>query len=150
MNYKLIPDGECVRLEIKDGTVSDHFSPNRNLLSVLCNGAYNTSIFNNDGRLMFECWEGLWSDRLRVYLYDLAYCCYCGAVHVGTLADDLQKYRDWKRIQGLTIDHLDSNIHNNTALNLSLMDLSTNVSKRSFPAGFVDPYDLCIAYVGGE
>lgn len=147
-NYILRTDGEFIRFELKNGAGADYFTPNRDLFQIL--ERWHVSPFTNGGRLQCDIWQGSRGTPNRLYLYDLIYASYSGAVHSATLKEDLQKYFDWKHSQGLTIDHIDGNTHNGTVWNLSLMPLSANVGKKSFPAGFVPPYNLIMAYVDGE
>lgn len=147
-----MPEGEYIKLALKNGAGVDYFTPNQDLLNILLSEKWSLCVNQRSGRLRVEYWKRPWSDdsRSSVYMYDLALSCYYGMVHEKTLDSDLQRYFSWKNGQGLELDHLDGNVHNNTILNLSLMSHCSNSGKKLFPAGFISPYTLAMAYVDGE
>ena len=103
--------------------------------------------FRHNGRLKFN----VRADGVdhTFYFYDLAMACYWGMVTQDTFLEDLQRYYDYKSSHGLSIDHADSNIHNNTRLNISLMDRGLNGGKNAIAARFKPPYYLNSAYCNG-
>lgn len=149
-NYNIEHDDEYIKIMLKNWTGTNYFTKNDMFLEVLDKWHITMSYNKKSGRLMADLWRGPWRTRERIYLYDLALASYLEIIHADTLTDDLQKYFKWKKSQRLTVDHLDSNIINNTAENLALMSLIANNQKRSFPAVFAGPYALTVAYVDGE
>lgn len=85
-----------------------------------------------------------------MYLYDLAIASYGAQIHADTLLEDMQKYYEYKSANGLSVDHADNNIYNNTALNISLMSTTLNGRKATIVAQFKPPYYLNSAYCDGE
>lgn len=149
-NFNIEYDDGYIKIMLKNWTGTNYFTKNDVFLEVLDEWHVTMSYNKKSGRLMADLWRGPWRTRKRIYLYDLALSSYFGMIHADTLIDDLRKYFEWKESQGLTVDHLDSNIANNTAENLALMSLVANNQKRSFPAAFVGPYVLTTAYVDRE
>ena len=151
-------DNGYIKIVLKNKPGVNYFSENGAFLEVL-DEWHVTMSYRKGGRLKADIWKGEWRGRVQIYMYDFALACYLGMVHADTLVDDLKKYYAWKESQGptidqrapeLTIDHLDNNTSNNVAENIVLMTLLANDQKRSFPAGFVGPYTLTMAYVDGE
>ncbi len=83
-------------------------------------------------------------------LYDLALACYMGFVCVDTYLEDMERFIAYKRHKGLTVDHLDNDIHNNTVYNLSLMVDKLNKQKGEIVSWFKPPFALNSAYFNGE
>lgn len=104
--------------------------------------------FRHNGRLKFN----VRADGIdhTFYFYDLAMACYRGMVNQDTFLEDLQRYYDYKSSNGLSIDHADSNIHNNTKLNISPMDKGLNGGKNAIVSRFKPPYYLNSVYCDGE
>ena len=100
-----------------------------------------------DGRLRFTlyCGGGV---RYKYRIHDLAFGCYNGLVHYDTLIEDMQRYFNGK--VGLTIDHLDSNCHNNTKYNLSLMESELNKAKGGITYRVKLPNKIVCAFVDGR
>lgn len=142
-------DNGYIKIVLKNKPGVNYFSENGAFLEVL-DEWHVTMSYDMAGRLEADIWKGKWRNHVKVYMYDLVFGCYSGMIHADTLIDDLKKYRAWKKTQGLTMDHVDGNISNNTDRNIALMTLSNNDKKQSFPAGFVGPYTLTTAYVDGE
>lgn len=104
------------------------------------------SPFRDNGRLRFSYQKG--GVRFNIYLYDLAIGCYQGMIKADTYIQDIQEYYNQK--YGLSVDHADCNIHNNTLYNLSLMDISTNSCKGSITSRVKLPNSLVVAYVNND
>lgn len=147
-NYELKIVGEYVVISMKNGAGVDYFTYNEDFIRIL--DEWHITPFNNGGRLQCTCWKDRYSEAIKFYLYDLAYACYAGMVHAEHFMPDWQKYLDWKNSRGLEVDHADNNVHNNTALNLSLMPCGINRSKRHITALFVPPYYLNSIFFNGE
>lgn len=140
-----IEDGRIVFSVLRDG-VKDYTDYDDTLYKILTMNQLRP--FRHNGRLKFNvCADGL--DHT-FYLYDLAMACYRGIVKEDTFLEDLQRYYDYKSSNGLSIDHADNNIHNNTRLNISLMDKGLNGGKSTLAARFKPPYYLNSAYCDGE
>lgn len=140
-----IEDGRIVFTVLRDG-VKDYVDYDDTLYKILTLNKLRP--YRHNGRLKFN----VSASRIdhTFYLYDLAMACYRGMVKQDTFLEDLQRYYDYKSSNGLSIDHADSNIHNNTRLNISFMDRSLNAGKSAIAARFKPPYYLNSAYCGGE
>ena len=147
-NYYLDICNEYISITLKNGAGTDYFTYNEDFVRVL--EEWHISPFRTNGRLQCDCWRDKYCDAIRFYLYDLAYACYTGMLHADSLIVDLQCYYDWKTSRGLTIDHADNNVHNNTVLNLSPMPRGTNTAKSGIAARFLPPYYLNSAFYNGE
>lgn len=100
-----------------------------------------------DGRLRFTLYlDGLPYHKYRIH--DLAFASYHGLVHYGSFVEDMQKYLNGK--VGLAIDHADSNAHNNTKNNLSLMESEMNRAKGVITARVKLPNGIVTAFVDGK
>ena len=100
-----------------------------------------------DGRLSFTLYlHGLPYHKYRIP--DLAFGCYNGLVHYDSFVEDMQKYLNGK--VGLAIDHADSNAHNNTKNNLSLMESELNRAKGVITARVKLPNGIVTAFVNGR
>lgn len=139
---------EYISIALKNGAGIDYYTYNEEFIRIL--EEWHISPFRNNGRLQCDCWKNKYSEAIRFYLYDLAYACYTGMLHADSFVADLQHYYDWKSSRGLTIDHADNNVHNNTVLNLSPMQRGTNTAKSEISARFVPPYYLNSVFYNGE
>lgn len=140
-----IEDERIVFTVLRDG-VKDYADYDDTLYKILTMNQLRP--FQHNGRLKFN----VCADRVdhTFYLYDLAMACYQGIVTPETFLEDLRRYYDYKSSNGLSIDHADNNIHNNTRLNISLMDKGLNGGKSTLAARFKPPYYLNSAYCDGE
>lgn len=140
-----IQDGRIVFTVFRDG-VKDYADYDDTLYKILT--LNRARPFRNNGRLKFNVRAN--GAEHTFYLYDLAMACYRGMVSPDTFLEDMQRYYDFKSSNGLSVDHADSNIHNNTRLNISLMDKGLNGGKNAIAARFKPPYYLNSAYCDGE
>lgn len=140
-----IQDDRIVFTVLRDG-VKDYADYDDTLYKILT--LNRARPFRNNGRLKFNFHAN--GAEHTFYLYDLAMACYRGMVSPDTFLEDMQRYYDFKSSNGLSVDHADSNIHNNTRLNISLMDKGLNGGKNAIAARFKPPYYLNSAYCGGE
>ena len=138
--------GDEILYTTKSQKATDYVTYNEQLHSVLTQTRLRP--FRNNGRLKFNVCQHYIDTSM--YLYDLAIASYQGQLHADTLLDDMQRYYEYKAENGLSVDHADNNIHNNTELNISLMDSTLNGRKSSIVAQFKPPYYLNSAYCGGE
>ena len=100
-----------------------------------------------DGRLRFT----LCFDRGAQYKYrihDLAFACYHGLVKRASIVEDMQRYLNGK--VGMEMDHADSNCHNNTVYNLSLMESEENRAKGAITNRVKLPNGIVCACVNGK
>lgn len=140
-----IQDDRIVFTVFRDG-VKDYADYDDTLYKILTMNRVRP--FRNSGRLKFNVRAN--GAEHTFYLYDLAMACYRGMVSPDTFLEDMQRYYDYKSSNGLSIDHADNNIHNNTRLNISLMDKGLNGGKSAIAARFKPPYFLNSAYCDGE
>lgn len=140
-----IEDGRIVFTVLRDG-VKDYADYDDTLYKILTLNRLRP--YRNNGRLKFNVRAGGVDHQF--YLYDLAIACYQGMVNLDSYLEDMQKYYDYKSSSGLSVDHADSNIHNNTRLNISLMEKGLNGGKNATVSRFKPPYYLNSAYCSGE
>lgn len=134
-NYILYPFREVV----------DYQSYNDILFQILSQNCLSPFLF--DGRIRFN--DG--RDNSKYRLSDLAYACYNGDItSFETWKNEMQVFLDRKLSGAYQIDHADSNVHNNTILNLSKMDGEANRAKASKVGRFKPPLTVVVAYVSGE
>ncbi len=143
------------KITIKNGTITyklkldgveDYLTYNPTLLSILKMDRLKP--FRDEGRLRFKIRKN--GTDINYYLYDLAFACYSGGVNCNSFIGDMQRYYANKSCQGLSIDHADNNIHNNTILNLSLMPKVENFRKSDIVAKVKQPIYLNSAYCNGQ
>lgn len=140
-----IQNGRIAFTVLRDG-VTDYADYDDTLYQILTMNRLRP--FRNNGRLKFNVrTDGV--DHT-FYFYDLAMACYRGTVNTDTYLDDMQQYYDFKSSNNFDIDHADNNIHNNTRLNISLMEHELNVAKNTIVSKFKPPYFLNSAYCNGE
>ena len=140
-----IEDGRIAYTVLRDG-VTDYADYEDTLYKILTLNQLRP--FRNNGRLKFNVCVNRVDHTF--YFYDLAMACYKGMVNLDTYLDDMQKYYDYKSSNGFDIDHADNNIHNNTQLNISLMESYLNRLKSTIVCRFKPPYYLNSAYCDGE
>jgi hypothetical protein len=104
--------------------------------------------FRDSGRLRIKVYLGN-GEYFNLYLYDLAMACYMGRVKPETFIGDMQAYYEWKSRRGLTVDHADNHLRNNTRLNLSLMTGRENRRKGSIAGRIQKPSIVASCYVDG-
>lgn len=145
--YDLIQKGDLMIYNYRPGKIVDYLTANDILFQVL--STYGVSPFVWDGRIRFQLQA---NDEHSTYrIHDLAYAAYNGHIKsVETWRADMQAFLDWKRFNGLTMDHADGNGHNNTAANISLMPASLNTSKLDIASRFQPPVYMASAYVDGD
>lgn len=102
----------------------------------------------NKGRLTLKVHTE--AEYYRFYFYDLAFACYHGYItSVEDMIPQMKSFRDYKEKHNFEIDHIDTNVYNNTVLNLSLMDKALNSSKGAITNKFVGPYRLTAVFSEG-
>lgn len=140
-----IQGGRIAFTVLRDG-VTDYADYDDTLYQILTMNRLRP--FRNNGRLKFN----VRADGIdhTFYFYDLAMACYRGMVNVDTYLDNMQQYYDLKSSNDCDIDHADNNIHNNTRLNISLMDHGLNRAKNTIVSKFKPPYYLNSVYCNGE
>ena len=144
-SFDLITDGDYTRYEYHHGEVTDYLTADEILFQILAFGSL--SPFLDDGRIRLNDSH----DNAKYRISDLAFACYNGYIKsFETWKSDMQVFLDWKHSEGFEIDHADSNPHNNTAFNLSLMDDNLNREKSSIVARFKLPMIVKTAYIENE
>ena len=140
-----IVDEEIVYTLACDG-IKDYVTYDETLYRVLIQNRLHP--FRDRGRLKFNVWNG--DIHIPMYLYDLVCACELGYVNPENVLEGMERYYDYKSSNSLSVDHADNNIHNNTRLNLSLMDIVLNMQKGTIVAGFKPPYYLNVIHCDGE
>lgn len=138
--------GDKIYYWLKNDNQLDVMTYNEDLYKILTDR--RLSPFRDaDGRLRFNLvlGRGLF---YKYRIHDLAFGCYHGLVHYDTIIEDMQRYFNGK--VGLTIDHLDSNCHNNTKYNLSLMESELNKAKGGITYRVKLPNKIVCAFVDGR
>lgn len=143
------------KIEIKDGLIiytlkcdgiQDFLTYNDTLYQILRQDSLKP--FRDDGRLRIKVRRNGLDQNF--YLYDLAIACYTGLVKSDTFLDDMQQYFEYKDRNSLSVDHADNHIHNNTALNISLMTRRLNSSKGEISAKVERPSMVISCYTDGK
>lgn len=127
---------------LKCDGMTDYLSFDETLLSIL--KLDRLKPFRDNERLRFKIREN--GIDINMYLYDIAFACYSKQVKKDTFIYDMQKYLENKSFNGLTIDHIDNNVRNNTRYNLSLMESTINQNKNSIVARVKVPTYLNAVY----
>ena len=122
--------------------IKDYLTYDKQLLNILMLDSLKP--FRDDGRLRIKIRNN--KTDINMYLYDLAYACYSGAVKADSFINDIQKYYEYKSFNNLSIDHADNNIYNNTKYNLSMMCRTINAVKSDIIARVKMPAYLNTAY----
>lgn len=149
-------DSNTRKIELSEGKIiyilrhdnlADYLTYNEMLYSVLQQDRIKP--FRDEGRLRLQVLQdGVNKD---MYLYDLAVACYMGFVQSPeSFVYDVSRFRRYKRAKGLTIDHADGHLQNNTCLNLSLMSSQDNRTKASLASRIEVPALLISCYDDGQ
>lgn len=126
--------------------IKDYITYDETLYKVLIQNRLRP--FRDRGRLKFNVWND--GTNVTMYLYDLVCACEMGYINPENFLDGMERYYDYKSANSLSVDHADNNIHNNTKLNLSLMDKILNLQKGTIVAGFKPPYYLNVIHCNEE
>lgn len=138
--------GEEIVYTLACDGIKDYVTYDETLYKVLIQNRLHP--FRDRGRLKFNVWNG--DNYVPMYLYDLVCACELGYVNPENVLEGMERYYDYKSSNSLSVDHADNNIHNNTRLNLSLMDIIFNMQKGTIVAGFKPPYYLNVIHCNGE
>lgn len=142
--YDLIRRDGLMTYNYRPGIISDYLTENEMLARILT--THGVSPFIWDGRIRLQL-QGK-GEHTTFRIHDLAYACYHGIItSYDAWRQELQAFIDWKRFYDLTVDHADSNGHNNTELNLSIMSRRLNQEKSDIVARFKAPVYLATAYI---
>ena len=155
MNKQRAAYTRCRTIRVKDNNIY-YWLKNDNQLDVM---TYNEELYkiltdkrlspfrDADGRLRFTLYlDGVPYHKYR--LHDICFGCYHGLVYYDSFIEDMQRYFNGK--VGLTIDHLDSNCHNNTKENLSLIESELNRAKGGITYRVKLPNKIVCAFVDGR
>lgn len=133
----------------KNDNISEYLTYNDTLYHVLMHDCLKLNRGTKE-RLALSVWKDDDHENQRFKIYDLALACYMGWVGVDTYLEDMRRFMLYKRENRFDIDHADSNVHNNTMHNLSLMDETLNKQKCEITTWFKPPFALNSAYRNGE
>ena len=138
--------GEEIVYTLACDGIKDYVTYDETLYKVLIQNRLRP--YRDRGRLKFNVWDN--GTNTTMYLYDLVCACDMGYVNPENFLEGMERYYDYKSANSLSVDHADNNIHNNTRLNISLMDIILNLQKGTIVAGFKPPYYLNLIHCDGE
>ena len=141
----LLGGGKYIRLDLKAYGVTEYFSNTPGMLELIgkpCNGGI---FVNKGGRTQLRLYHTVHKDGKEPYLSMVAYACYYMGVNEKNFTRRLPEFARELRDEKKEIDHLNSDVHNNCAWNLSVMTSSGNSSKRDFSGRIKPPYYLFAA-----
>lgn len=145
--FDLIRKDGLMIYSYRPGKIVDYLTDNDLLFRILT--TYGVSPFIWDGRIRFQLQAN--NDHSTYRIHDLAFACYHGLItSFDTWQAEMQQFLDRKRFHGLTMDHADSNGHNNTGYNLSLMPGSLNGAKADIVSRFRVPVYLTSSFVDSK
>lgn len=141
----LLDDGKYIRLDLKASGVTEYLSNTPGMLELI--GKPNNVSFSvgRGGRTQVLICNSVCDDGRRPYLNMVAYACYYMGVNERNFAHRLPEIRKAFRDANKEIDHLNSDIHNNCAWNLSVMPSSCNTRKHNYAGRIKPPYFLYAA-----
>lgn len=100
--FDLIQKGGLMIYSYRPGRIIDYLTENDVLFQIL--STYGVSPFIWDGRIRFQLQANEEHSTYRIH--DLAYACYHGHISsYDTWQTEMQAFLDWKRFNGLTVDH---------------------------------------------
>lgn len=132
---------------LKHDNLSDYLTYSKMLYAILQQDRIKP--FRDEGRLRLRVLQdGVDED---IYLYDLAVACYMGFIqNPESFVYDVSRFKRYKSAKGLTVDHADGHLQNNTRLNLSLMSSQANSTKASLASRVEIPALLISCYDDGQ
>lgn len=141
----LLDGGKYIRLDLKAYGVTEYLSNTPGLLELIGKPNNMTFFVNKGGRTQVRIYHPVMKEGRMPYLSMVAYACYYMGVNennfVHRLPEICQAFDKCKK----DVDHLNSDIHNNCAWNLSVMPSGCNSSKRDFAGRIKPPYFLYMA-----
>lgn len=141
----LLDGGKYIRLDLKAYGVTEYLSNTPGLLELI-GKPNNVGFFvNESGRTQVKIYHPIHKGGKQPYLNLLAYACYYMGVNENNFANRLPEIGQSLEDKNTDIDHLNSDIHNNCAWNLSVMPSSGNSSKRDYTGRIKPPYFLYMA-----
>jgi len=138
----LLDGGKYIRLDLKSAGVTEYLSNTPGMLELI--GTPNNMSFfvNKGGRTQVKIYHPTCEDGREPYLSMVAYACYYMGVNERNFRHKLPEIRKAFRDSNKTIDHLNSDIHNNCIWNLSVMPSESNSSKHDYVGRIKPPWFL--------
>lgn len=141
----LLDNGKYIRLDLKPYGVTEYLSNVPGLLELL-GKPENTSFFvNAGGRTQVRIKRPIHSSGNAPYLSMVAYACYYMGITEKNFAQMMPEIAQRLKERKCSIDHLNSDVHNNCAWNLSPMSNLINSSKYDLTSRVKPPYFLFAA-----
>lgn len=141
----LLDGGKYIRLDLKAYGVTEYLSNAPGMLELIGKPNNMSFFVNKGGRTQVRIYHPVCEDGREPYLSMVAYACYYMGVNEKNFARRLPEIRKAFNKSDKVIDHLNSDIHNNCAWNLSVMPSSSNSSKRDLAGRIKQPYFLYAA-----
>lgn len=141
----LLDGGKYIRLDLKACGVTEYLSNAPGMLELIGKPNNMSFFVNKSGRTQARIYHPVCEDGREPYLSMVAYACYYMGVNERNFAHRLPEIRKAFRDTHKEIDHLNSDIHNNCAWNLSVMPSGCNSSKRDYAGRIKPPYFLFMA-----
>lgn len=141
----LLDNGKYIRLDLKPYGVTEYLSNVPGLLELL-GKPENTNFFvNAGGRTQVRINRPVHSSGNTPYLSMVAYACYYMGITEKNFAQMMPEIAQRFKERQYNIDHLNSDVHNNCAWNLSPMSNLINSSKYDLASRVKPPYFLFAA-----
>lgn len=141
----LLDGGKYIRLDLKAYGVTEYLSNTPGLLEMIGKPNNMSFFVNKGGRTQARFYHPVRKDGRMPYLSMVAYACYYMGVNESNFAHRLPEISQAFDRCKKDVDHLNSDIHNNCAWNLSVMPSGCNSSKRDFAGRIKPPYFLYMA-----
>lgn len=141
----LLDNGKYIRLDLKPYGVTEYLSNTPGMLELIGKPNNMSFFVNKGGRTQVKIYHPVCDDGRDPYLNTVAYACYFMGVNESNFTNQLPDVRRVLKAKGVDIDHLNSDIHNNCAWNLSVMPSGSNSSKRDYVGRIKPPYFLYAA-----
>lgn len=138
----LLDDGKYIRLDLKASGVTEYLSNTPGMLELI--GKPNNVSFSSGrgGRTQVLICNAVCDEVRRPYPNMVAYACYYMGVNEQNFACRLPEIRKAFNAANKELDHLNSDIHNNCAWNLSVMPSECNTSKHNYVGRIKPPWFL--------
>lgn len=141
----IMDNGKYIRLDLKPYGITEYLSNTPGLLELIGKPGNTTFFVNADGRTQVRISRPVHHAGNTPYLSTVAYACYYMGVTEKNFAQRMPEIAQALKERKLNIDHLNSDIHNNCAWNLSPMPTAINNSKYDLASRVKPPYFLYMA-----
>lgn len=138
----LLDGGKYIRLDLKTYGVTEYLSNAPGMLELIGKPNNMNFFVNKSGRTQARIYHPTYEDGREPYLSMVAYACYFMGVNEKNFTHKLPEIRKAFRDSDKTIDHLNSDIHNNCVWNLSVMPSGANTSKHDYAGRIKPPWFL--------